>query len=258
MNECLYLLEAVFLIRVHWTDNYLSLIGAMSLKAPFINSNSLYNNPLRPLLKWFSRYLLISIGGCGKPNAYMLAACVAHMLVDWVAYMSVDWVAYMSVDWVAHTLVEWVAHMLAACVAHMLAACVAHVLAACVAHMSVDWVAYILAACVAHMLVDWVGHMSAACVAHMLVDWVLLLILIWYLFIVRYVIWIPIYLLSWRKHSFFLFPNLTEDCGFFESFVPLYEYKNLSLENAKKSKKGKGGECRQPDNKEFFLLVSTY
>ena len=190
INECLYLLEAVFLIRVQWTDNYLSLIGAMSLKAPFINSNSLYNNPLRPLLKWFSRYLLISIGGCGKPNAYMLAACVAHMLVDWVAYM--------SVDWVAHTLVEWVAHML------------------------------------------------AACVAHMLVEWVLLLILI-YLFIVRYVIWIPIYLLSWRKHSFFLFPNLTEDCGFFESFVPLYEYKNLSLENTKKSKKGKGGECRHPD-----------
>ena len=159
MNECLYLLEAVFLIRVHWTDNYLSLIVAMSLKAPFINSNSLYNNSLRPLLKWFSRYLLISIGGCGKPNAYMLAACVAHMLVDWV----------------------------------------------------------------------------------------LLLILIWYLFIVRYVIWIPIYLLSWRKHSFFLFPNLTEDCGFFESFVPLYEYKNLSLETTKKSKKGKGGECRHPD-----------
>jgi translocation protein SEC62 len=26
------------------------------------------------------------------------------------------------------------------------------------------------------------------------------------------------------KHHFWLLPNLTEDCGFFESFVPLYTH----------------------------------
>jgi translocation protein SEC62 len=26
------------------------------------------------------------------------------------------------------------------------------------------------------------------------------------------------------KHHFWLLPNLTEDCGFFESFVPLYSH----------------------------------
>ena len=44
----------------------------------------------------------------------------------------------------------------------------------------------------------------------------------------RYVFFAIVWVLTAGKHHFWLLPNLTEECGFFESFVPLYthEYKS--------------------------------
>ena len=40
----------------------------------------------------------------------------------------------------------------------------------------------------------------------------------------KYILYGILYLLTFGKLGFWLFPNLTEDVGFFESFVPAYEY----------------------------------
>ena len=42
--------------------------------------------------------------------------------------------------------------------------------------------------------------------------------------VVRYVIFSAIWLLTAGRHHFWLLPNLTEECGVLESFVPLYAY----------------------------------
>ncbi|XP_076320232.1 uncharacterized protein LOC143230480 isoform X3 [Tachypleus tridentatus] len=56
-------------------------------------------------------------------------------------------------------------------------------------------------------------------------------------FLVRMVIFIVIWLLTFGKHHLWLLPNLTEDVGFFESFWPLYHYeykgKKQEIEDSK-------------------------
>ncbi|RWS07479.1 hypothetical protein B4U79_02176 [Dinothrombium tinctorium] len=42
--------------------------------------------------------------------------------------------------------------------------------------------------------------------------------------VLRLIIFVIIWLLTFGKHHFWLLPNLTEDVGFFESFWPLYDY----------------------------------
>lgn len=51
-------------------------------------------------------------------------------------------------------------------------------------------------------------------------------------FAVRYVFFAIVWVLTAGRHHFWLLPNLTEECGFFESFVPLYthEYKGSKPE----------------------------
>lgn len=51
-------------------------------------------------------------------------------------------------------------------------------------------------------------------------------------FSVRYVFFAIVWVLTWGKHHFWLLPNLTEECGFKESFIPLYthEYKGGKAE----------------------------
>ena len=55
---------------------------------------------------------------------------------------------------------------------------------------------------------------------------------------VRYVLFGIVWVTSIGRHHFWLLPNLTEDCGFFESFVPVYTYKchNAEDEAAKEKK----------------------
>ena len=47
-----------------------------------------------------------------------------------------------------------------------------------------------------------------------------------FLFPVRYVFFAIVWVCTWGKHHFWLLPNLTEECGFFESFVPLYTHEH--------------------------------
>lgn len=44
------------------------------------------------------------------------------------------------------------------------------------------------------------------------------------LFLVRGILFALIWLVTFGKHKFWLFPNLTEDCGVVESFIPLYTH----------------------------------
>lgn len=47
------------------------------------------------------------------------------------------------------------------------------------------------------------------------------------------------------RHHFWLLPNLTEDCGFFESFVPLYTH---SFVGVKSDEDCKTGSTNDKDN----------
>jgi translocation protein SEC62 len=45
---------------------------------------------------------------------------------------------------------------------------------------------------------------------------------------VKLIIFVIIWGITFGRHHFWIFPNLTEDVGFFESFWPLYQYENKS------------------------------
>ncbi|XP_026469349.1 translocation protein SEC62 [Ctenocephalides felis] len=60
--------------------------------------------------------------------------------------------------------------------------------------------------------------------------------------IIRLIIFCIIWIITLGKHHLWLFPNLTEDVGFFASFWPLYKYEykgGEALENTSKKKKKK-------------------
>ena len=54
--------------------------------------------------------------------------------------------------------------------------------------------------------------------------------------IFKYILYGILYALSGGKLKFWLFPNLTEDVGFFESFMPAYDY-TYTGEKTMKTKK---------------------
>lgn len=59
-----------------------------------------------------------------------------------------------------------------------------------------------------------------------------------------------IYVCSMGRHNLWVLPNLTEDCGFFESFQPWYTYEYCAPgEDKKKEKKKKKGS--------FFQSIMT-
>ena len=60
--------------------------------------------------------------------------------------------------------------------------------------------------------------------------------------LVRYVLFGFIWAITIGKYHFWLLPNLTEDCGFFESFVPLYTYSYFGTEE--------DDETGKPDEKD--------
>ena len=62
---------------------------------------------------------------------------------------------------------------------------------------------------------------------------------------VRYVFFAIVWMLTWGRHHFWLLPNLTEECGFKESFIPLYthEYKGKKTDS-------EPGEDENEDEKE--------
>jgi len=61
-----------------------------------------------------------------------------------------------------------------------------------------------------------------------------------FLAIFRYIIFCILWSLTFGKMKFWLLPNLTADCGFKESFIPVYEYEFINVQGNGKST---GEEC---------------
>merc|ERR1719232_1405758 len=75
------------------------------------------------------------------------------------------------------------------------------------------------------------------------------LLLIMGIGVLKYLLFALLFALSAGKLSFWLFPNLTEDVGFIESFMPIYDYTYTgeSLLGRKK-KKAKDSEDEDDEN----------
>ena len=60
------------------------------------------------------------------------------------------------------------------------------------------------------------------------------------------------WVLTIGRHHFWLLPNLTEDCGFFESFVPLYTHFSVGAKEDDKTGESddKGGDDETSKDKE--------
>jgi len=78
------------------------------------------------------------------------------------------------------------------------------------------------------------------------------LIFILGLAVLRVVVFCLLWLITLGRHHLWLFPNLTEDVGFFASFWPLYkyEYKDKNGSSKKKDKKSKGKKKLSDDENE--------
>jgi len=75
------------------------------------------------------------------------------------------------------------------------------------------------------------------------------LLLIMAIAIFKYILFGALFCLSGGKLSFWLFPNLTEDVGFFESFMPLYDYTYSGASKGKK-KKAKDSDDEESDDED--------
>jgi len=76
------------------------------------------------------------------------------------------------------------------------------------------------------------------------------LLLIMAIAIFKYILFGALFCLSGGKLSFWLFPNLTEDVGFFESFMPVYDYTYSGASKKKKGKKAKDSDDEESDDEE--------
>lgn len=71
--------------------------------------------------------------------------------------------------------------------------------------------------------------------------------------LLRYVIFSAIWLLTAGRHHFWLLPNLTEECGVLESFVPLYAYNY----NGDSNKEDEGKEDDKENDKDDEGIKDT-
>lgn len=74
------------------------------------------------------------------------------------------------------------------------------------------------------------------------------LLLIIGLAVLKYIIFAILFALSAGKLKFWIFPNLTEDVGFFESFMPVYDYTYIGGDKGKK--KAKDSDDEESDDEE--------
>lgn len=75
--------------------------------------------------------------------------------------------------------------------------------------------------------------------------------------IARTILFGIIYAATFGKHHLWVLPNLTADCGFFESFKPFYTYEYISGDDNKKDKKksSKSNNKTDDENKEGKRLL---
>merc|ERR1712020_741913 len=66
----------------------------------------------------------------------------------------------------------------------------------------------------------------------------------------KYLMFALLFALSAGKLSFWLFPNLTEDVGFLESFMPLYDYTYTGESLLGRKKKAKDSDDEESDDDE--------
>jgi len=68
--------------------------------------------------------------------------------------------------------------------------------------------------------------------------------------VVRVLVFCLLWLVSMGRHHLWLFPNLTEDVGFFASFWPLWKYECKDKDATRKDKKGKDKKKLSDDEDE--------
>jgi len=73
------------------------------------------------------------------------------------------------------------------------------------------------------------------------------LVFIIVLAIIKYILFVILFILTAGKLKFWIFPNLTEDVGFFESFVPVYVY---TYDKPKKDKDSDDEESSEEEEEE--------
>lgn len=66
----------------------------------------------------------------------------------------------------------------------------------------------------------------------------------------RYVFFAIVWVLTAGRHHFWLLPNLTEECGFFESFVPLYTHEYKGSKPDEKPEEQNENELEKEDENE--------
>ena len=64
----------------------------------------------------------------------------------------------------------------------------------------------------------------------------------------RYVFFAMVWVCTWGKHHFWLLPNLTEECGFFESFVPLYTHEYMGNKDEDKPAENENENVDEKDD----------
>ena len=89
------------------------------------------------------------------------------------------------------------------------------------------------------------------------------LVFIIVLAIIKYIIYVLLFIFTAGKLKFWIFPNLTEDVGFFESFWPAYVYTYDKPKKAKDSddeesseEESEEDEKGNSDSKLFFVLTN--
>lgn len=68
--------------------------------------------------------------------------------------------------------------------------------------------------------------------------------------VVKYIVFALLFALSAGKLKLWIFPNLTEDVGFLESFMPLYDYTYTGASKSKKKKKAKESDDEEEEEDE--------
>lgn len=66
--------------------------------------------------------------------------------------------------------------------------------------------------------------------------------------VLRYVFFAIVWVCTWGKHHFWLLPNLTEECGFFESFVPLYTHEYMGNKDEDKPAENENENVDEKDD----------
>lgn len=73
--------------------------------------------------------------------------------------------------------------------------------------------------------------------------------------VLRFLVFCLVWIVTGSKHHFWLFPNLTEDVGFFESFWPLYKHDYKDGTAPKKLKKRKRDKDSDAEDESTVPLI---